>query len=434
MSAHLLLVGGEDHNLRIPFMNALRSRGYKITVAATGDPEPFLRSGFAFRRFQFNRFFDLRSDWRATQALKALLRDVDADIAHSFDTKLGILVPFAARANPRTSIVRTINGRGWVFSSRSPSALALRAAYLPLQRLASSFTEATVFEHSGDRSFFERNHLIGGSEPVLIPGAGIDIEGFERSRQSGPTPENMRREFGLQDAEIVTTVTRVTKQKGIPALLKAAELVHHVRPSVRFLIVGPRESEGPFGVSDREIQRRSPYVLATGSRADVASILAMSDLFAFPSEYAEGVPRALMEAALCALPIVTTDLPGCREVVRDGWNGAVTPLRNPRKLAETIIDLLSDRAKALEFASRGPDFIRTKFSLDHVVDCHAELYERLFRAQDSRRAAGRPGGSKSGPTVGPIIRSQTQSGFEADPVGSEGRDAGLARSVGKFPW
>ncbi len=369
-------------------MTKLRERGFRITVAASGDPHSLLSAGFDFMPFEFNRFFDPLSDWRTRRELARVMLDVDADVAHGFDTKLALLLPFAARANPRTAIVRTINGRGWTFSSRSPLALALRVAYLPLQRIASSFTVATVFEHSGDQAFFTRNHLLGDSEPVLIPGAGIDVEGFERARESGPSASELRDELGLQDAEVVTTVTRVTKQKGIPALLSAADLVHKIRPSVRFLVVGPRESEGPFGVSDNEFQKRAGYVIATGSRVDVPSILTISDVFAFPSEYAEGVPRALMEAALCGRPIVATDLAGCREVVRDGWNGHIAPLRNPRMLAEKILDLLNYPGKASEFASRGPDVIRGKFSLDAVVSQHDELYRRLAQGRRLSKFTG----------------------------------------------
>ena len=428
MTLHLLLVGGEDHSLRMPFMTALRSIGHKITVAASGEPDPFLRAGFAFQPFQFNRFCGPRSDFRARRVLAKMLRDVDADVAHCFDTKLGLLVPFAASANPRTAIVRTINGRGWIFSSRSPPALALRAAYLPLQRLASFFTDATVFEHSGDQSFFERYRLLGASRPVMIPGGGIDIEGFELARRSGPSPQDLRRELGLVGAEVVTTVTRVTRQKGIPALLRAADLVHRVRPSVRFLVVGPRESEGPFGVSDREMQQRSPYVLATGPRADVPSILAMSDMFAFPSEYAEGVPRALMEAALCSLPIVTTNLPGCREVVRDGWNGVVTPLRDPRSLADAIVDMLSNRTKAMTMAARGPDVIRRKFSLANVVDRHAELYESLVGERNVTRTSQPPSSDKEALADASVLWRQMPEGVAAGRPANGSRDGGLARN------
>ena len=138
----------------------------------------------------------------------------------------------------------------------------------------------------------------------LIPGAGIDVKGFERALAMGPSPTQLRHELGLGTAEIVITVTRMTRQKGIPTLLKAAALVHEARPGVRFLLVGPRQSEGPLAVSQAEIDRHAPYVKALGPRSDVPALLSLADVFAFPTEYREGVPRVLLEAALAGLPIV----------------------------------------------------------------------------------------------------------------------------------
>src|SRR5579863_849168 len=351
MRPHVLLVGGEDHHLRMPFFQALRALGHRVSIAATGGRKAFEDAGFPFHSFALNRFWDVPGDLRTRAALAALLREVDADVAHSFDTKISLLLPMAARANPRTAIVRTINGRGWVFSSSSPAAMALRAAYLVLQRAASAMTDATIFEHSGDQTFFARMRLMGKSASVLIPGAGIDIEGFESAQRSGPTPAQLRRELGLDDAEIVATVTRVTREKGVIPLLQAADILARARPKVRFLVVGPRESEGPFAVPEAEFAKRRPHVIATGPRTDVPSLLAAVDVFAFPSEYAEGVPRAIMEAALSQLPIVATDIAGCREVVTDGWNGLLTPKRNPAKLAARIEELLANRERATQLAS-----------------------------------------------------------------------------------
>jgi glycosyltransferase involved in cell wall biosynthesis len=362
MGAHLLFIGGEDHNLRIPFLSALASRGYRVTTAASADSAPFARAGIKYIRFDFNRFWDPRSDFLAWRQIGRILADVDADVVHSFDTKLSILTPYASRFNPRTVVVRTINGRAWTFSSRSFGAAALRVLlYRPLQRLAGVTTAATVFEHGGDQ---------------------VDVKGFEDARKNGPSAETLRAELGLTGADVVITVTRVTREKGILDLLKAAELVHRVRPSAKFLIVGPRQGEGPFAVTDAELAPYSEYVIATGSRRDVPSLLAMSNVFAFPSDYGEGVPRALMEAALCGIPIVTTDKAGCREVIRDGWNGYVTPARNPRAMADRILDLLNDRAAGQRMGARGPDVIKSTFSLDEIVNQHAALYERLL---DERR-------------------------------------------------
>lgn len=383
MGAHLLFIGGEDHHLRLPFMLALKERGYRVTAAASCAPEPFVQAGVDFEAIQFDRFISPHRDFASLRGLKKLFEKVDADVAHCFDTKLSLLVAFVARTRFRTLIVRTINGRGWIYSSRSAPAIALRRIYPSLQRLAAKSTNATIFQHNGDYSFFARNRLMGNGYATVISGSGIDVEGFERARARGPSASALREELGLGDAQVVITVTRVTRQKGIPALLKAAKLVHATRPNVKFLIVGSRKGEGPFAMSDEEMARQAPYVIAAGARTDIPSLLAMADVFAFPSEYAEGVPRALMEAALSRLPIVASDIEGCREVIRDGWNGRLTPMRDPEALAAGILSLLRDRDRAAAMASRGPETIRSTFCLDAVVARHAEVYERVL-AEDRR--------------------------------------------------
>ena len=383
MGAHLLFIGGEDHHLRLPFMLALKERGYRVTAAASCAPEPFVQAGVDFEAIQFDRFISPHRDFASLRGLKKLFEKVDADVAHCFDTKLSLLVAFVARTRFRTLIVRTINGRGWIYSSRSAPAIALRRIYPSLQRLAAKSTNATIFQHNGDYSFFARNRLMGNGYATVISGSGIDVEGFERARARGPSASALREELGLGDAQVVITVTRVTRQKGIPALLKAAQLVHATRPNVKFLIVGSRKGEGPFAMSDEEMARQAPYVIAAGARTDIPSLLAMADVFAFPSEYAEGVPRALMEAALSGLPIVASDIEGCREVIRDGWNGRLTPMRDPEALAAGILSLLRDRDRAAAMASRGPETIRNTFCLDAVVARHAEVYERVL-AEDRR--------------------------------------------------
>jgi glycosyltransferase involved in cell wall biosynthesis len=329
-----------------------------------------------------------------------VLQEAEADVAHSFDTKISLMLPFAAGRNSRTGVVRTINGRGWVFSSRSPGAIALRLAYVALQHAAAAATDATIFEHSGDQNFFARMRLLGNSWSVVIPGAGIDVDGFERAQREGRSRAELRSELGLENMDVVTTVTRVTRAKGVIPLLRAADILARVRPNVRLLVVGPRESEGPFAVPQVEYGSRRGYVIATGARNDIPALLAMSDIFAFPSEYAEGVPRAIMEAALSGLPIVATDLAGCREVITDGWNGLLTPKRSPSQLAARIHELLANRDAAARMAARGPDLIRGKFALDIVANRHAEVYQavadRRSPVHPRTRVANERSASRSG--------------------------------------
>ena len=387
MSAHVLYVGGEDNDLRIPFILAMRRRGFRVTAAGSGDPSPFRKAGIDCVPFPFNRFISPISDLRALRRLAATLRDLEPDIAQGFDTKPCLYLPLAAgMSGATTQVVRTICGRAWVYSSRTPLAMAARPVYRTLHRLAACATAATVFEIEDDRDFFRSNRM-EGRRGVVIPagGGGVDVAGFERALAGLPSREALRTELGLGNAEVVVTVTRMTRQKGIPALLNAANIVHRVRPNVRFVLVGPRESEGPLAVSEAEIAAHSPYVIAIGARRDVPALLRMADVFAFPTEYREGVARVLLEASLARLPIVSSAMPGCREVIRDGFNGLLTPPRNPERLAAGILRLLENREAARVLAQNADELTRERFSLEAIADSHAALYKSILR--DRRGAA-----------------------------------------------
>jgi glycosyltransferase involved in cell wall biosynthesis len=384
LTPHLLYIGGEDHHLRIPAMLALRDRGFRITAAGTGDQAPFVEAGIDYRRFHFERFISPLADWTAIKSMAKILADVRPDLAQSFDTKPSLFLPLAARSVPDIRVIRTINGRAFLYSSRSPVALTLRLVYRALHTMGARTAAATVFEIRDDHAFFER-HGMAGKKPVVIPGAGVDVPGFEQALASGPSPARLRSELGLGDSEVVITVTRMTRQKGIPALLEAAGKVHEVRPDVRFLLVGPRESEGPLAVTQSEIERHAPYVKATGLRSDVPALLALANVFAFPTEYREGVPRVLLEAALAGVPIVTTAMPGCCDVVRDGWSGFLVPPGDSRVMAEKILDMLRDREKAQTMAGRAAERVREEFALETVVARQATLYRELIDAPVGER-------------------------------------------------
>jgi glycosyltransferase involved in cell wall biosynthesis len=383
----LLDTSGEDHHLRIPFLLALREQGFRVTAAGTGDPAPFERAGLDYRAFRFDRFVNPLADLASIKTLSGLLASVRPDLVQSYDTKPNLLVPLAARRLGDVRVIRIINGRGWLYSSRAPQALALRPVYRALHRIAARSTAATVFEIRDDQEFFAQ-HQMAGKLGLVIPG-WVDIGKFERAAAMAQSPDQLREELGLGASEVVITVTRMTRQKGIPTLLEAAALVHQVRPSVRFLLVGPRESEGPLAVAQSEIDRHAPYVMAIGRRSDIPALLGLADVFASPTEYREGVPRVLLEASLARLPIVTTSMPGCRDVIRDGWNGYLVPPRSPRVLAVKILDLLRNRHTAQQMGDRAAELVRRGLGLTTIVARYTELYSELL---NDARPPGLPAG------------------------------------------
>jgi len=392
LTPHLLFVGGEDHDLRIPFLLTLRGRGFRVAAAGTGDPAPFVHAGLDFHPFQFKRFVNPLADRAAIAALARLFADIRPGLVQCFDTKPNLLVPLAARRVPGLRVVRTINGLGWMYSSNAPLALALRPVFCALHRIAARSAAVTVFQNREDQAYFTRHRMEGGRPSCLIPGSGVDIERFDQLVAAGPPPAQLREELGFGAAEIVLTVTRLTKQKGIPTLLDAAARVHAVRPGVRFVLVGPRESEGPFAVTEAEIAAHRPYVVATGKRTDVPSLLALADVFAFPTEYREGVPRALLEAALAGLPMVATRMPGCTDVIRDGDTDFLVPPRSPSALADSILMMLRDRAAARAMGGRATALVRREFGLELTAVRYARIYTELL-GRDAAGAAQTPPGA-----------------------------------------
>lgn len=387
MLPHVLCVGGEDHSLRIPFLAALRNRGFRITAASTTDGAAFSRAGLAHRCYEFNRFDCRGSDLGAIRQLTKMIADTGPDIIQAFDTKPNLLAPLAARG--KVAVVRTINGMGWVFSSNLARARALRSVYIALQWAVSRWTAATVFQNREDKAFFERHHLVQPNRTHLIRGSGVDIAAFEQSRSGGPGAASLKGQLGLGTAEIVITVSRLTLDKGILTLLEAAALVRKVRPGVRFLLVGPRESEGPFAVPQSEIDRQAPHLMALGARHDVPALLGLADLFVLPTEYREGIPRVLLEAGLAGLPIVTTDMPGCSDVVTHRWNGLLVPPCHPDALADGILELLGDRRAAQKMGARSVALVRREFGLPTIVGQYADLYRRVLSEQDNTASMSR---------------------------------------------
>jgi glycosyltransferase involved in cell wall biosynthesis len=383
MKPHLVCVGGEDHALRVPFLLAMRDRGFRVSAVSTSDGKAFDNAGIAHSRYAFDRFASRGGEYAAVGALRRAVAELRPDVVQSFDTKPNLLTPMAMRG--AVPVVRTINGLGWVFSSTRPRALALRPIYCGLQWHASRWTATTVFQNRDDKAFFERRRLLRRSESVLIRSSGIDVEGFLES-QARVSPDSLRAELGLGSAEIVIFVGRLTQQKGIPTLLEAAPHILKHRPNARFLLVGSLETEGPFAVERATIERHAPYVTALGARKDVPALLSIANVFVLPTEYREGIPRVLLEAGLAGLPIVATRMPGCNDVVEDGRNGYLVPPRDPQALADRIVGLLDDPARARSMGAPSAAMVRENFDLAHVVDQYGDVYQRALKG--SERSTG----------------------------------------------
>lgn len=388
----VLLVGGPDVDARLDLMRLLSKR---FEVAAAGS-EPALESrftaaGFRFRAFPMTRRASPLADLGTFRALVRLLREERPDVVHAFDTKPTVWARLAARRAGVPVVVGTIPGLGSLFASGAARALAARILYEPLQALACRAADLTIFQNEDDRREFEARSIVPRGKSAIVPGSGVRTDLF---RPDVPTERRdaLRREWGVAGDDIVVTmVARLARPKGVlefaaAARGAAARATGGKLPRIRFVLVGPEDTGGVDRLARHELDEVRAAVTWLGARTDVKEILAASDVFALPSYYREGFPRALVEAAAMALPLVAADVPGSREVVRHRENGYLVPPRDVPALTDALAALASDAGLRRSFGAASRRLAESAFDLGRIAELTGALYLSLLDPHSGGRA------------------------------------------------
>ncbi len=193
----------------------------------------------------------------------------------------------------------------------------------------------------------------------------------------------VRAELGIDlAAPLILFAGRLAEQKCVGDLLKALDLLHHVQPDARSLIVG----DGPLREPLEEIAclyRLEDHVQFLGHRDDVPALLAAADVLVLPSAY-EGLPNVVLEAMRFRKPVVATAAPGTTEVVVDGVTGLLVPVGDPPRLTRALRDVIRDPALAARMGAAGRDRVENHFRVDAMVDQFAQLYESIHRSKTAR--------------------------------------------------
>lgn len=377
----VMIVGGADVTARLPLMERLREEFELIAVGC--GPEPgaaFAARGFAYRAYApLHARVSPLDDARGFLELARIFRAERPQVVHAFDTKAGVWGCLAARLAGVPVALGTVNGLGFLFREDTWKRRLLAASYRLLQRLACSASNATVFQNPDDARVFVARRLVRPERVVLVPGSGVRTDLLDPARFPEAERARLRAELGLAPAEVVVTmVTRVIRSKGVLELLAAARRLGATHPRARFVLVGAHEPESMDRLAPEELRALEAELTWLGQRSDVPALLAASDVMAFPSGYGEGIPRVLLEAAAMALPIVTTDAPGCREVVEPGRSGFLVPIGDVAALTEALVALIEDAALRRRFGAVARERAVTRFDLAVVSEKTRELYGELL--------------------------------------------------------
>lgn len=379
-SPRVLLVGGPDVDARLDLMRCLADT---FSVGALGSQPAlsgrFAAAGFPYHAYPLSRRVDPIADLWSVATLGRIFRRLRPHVVHAFDTKPGIWACLAARLAGVPVVLGTVTGLGSLYGSNHLAVRTSRQVYQRLQTLACAAADLTIFQNHDDYQYMVAAGIANPAKARIVLGSGVETVRFAPERITDLERARLRTELGIQPAErVVTMISRVMRSKGIAEFVRAAQGVRSRAPNVRFLLVGPHDAESLDRLTASELAELRQQVIWPGSRRDVPVILAISDVFVLPSAYREGIPRVLLEAASMGLPIITTDTPGCREVIRSGSNGFLIPVGDAAALSRGLFTLLNQPELSRQFGEESRRRAVEIFDLSVIAAQTRSIYQELL--------------------------------------------------------
>jgi glycosyltransferase involved in cell wall biosynthesis/ribosomal protein S18 acetylase RimI-like enzyme len=409
--AHISTVDLTVRFLLMPQLRRLRDEGYDVTAISAPGPwrDEIEAEGIRFVSWTHaTRSWDPASDARAFGELIGILRRERFDLVHTHTPKAGILGRIAARATGMPAVVNTVHG---LYATPEDS-LARRAGVLTAERLAAMCSDLELYQSEEDIRWARRIGLVRRGRSILL-GNGCDLSLFDPARVPADRRASLRRELGIpEDAPVVGTVGRLVSEKGYHELFAAAGIVRRELPEARFLVVGEHEPGKADSIRPVEIAAARGDVIFAGWREDTSALLAAMDVFALPS-WREGVPRSAIEASAMGVPMVLTDIRGCREVARHGKEGLLVPVRSPARLSEAILSLLRNPDLRARMGAAARARAVERFDERRVEELLVRAYERLLprRPPAGNALRVRPARPEDAPAIARLHREAMPEAF-----------------------
>lgn len=323
--------------------------------------------GFVVREYEITRSGN--NPWAELRTLKALIRIIKIekpDICHNFTVKPVIYGTLAARWMRVPQVFNTITGLGYVFISKGWKGRILRFLIKSLYRLALKGARVhTIFQNSDDLSLVSGFAKLKNPRTSLVPGSGVNPERF----------------FALEGAcngeEIrVLAPGRMLWEKGFGDLVEAFRMLIH-DPSIKLILAGRFDPDNPGAIplSTLELWNKLPNVQWHGHVEDINALYNDSHIVCLPS-YREGLPLALLEASLCKKPLITTNAPGCREVVTHRKNGLIVEPHSPKQLKNAILELSLDGELRQKLGLKAFEITQKKYICNVINQKIVDLYEQ----------------------------------------------------------
>ena len=358
-------------------LETARDCGYQVHgVCSVGEYFDKLEdAGIVMHPIEIKRKMTPFADMKVLFQMVRLFRRERFDIVHTHTPKCSLLGQLAAKIAGVPVVVNTVHGYYFHENMRPLK----RWFYIAMEWIASRCSSVILSQNSEDIETAVKLH-ISRREKLVVLGNGVDLKKFDPQRFDQGFRDEKRREIGLpRDAVVIGIIARLVKEKGLIELCEAFKRIVAEAENVWLVVIGPEDKIkadvvsgnvfAEYGIEDRTIW--------LGIRDDIPELVSCMDIYALPS-WREGFPRSAIEAASMGLPIVATNIRGCRQVVEDGQTGFLVPLKDSDQLAEKLLMLVKDESLRKRMGQAGFDKSRREFDERKVCDIVTGIYEKYL--------------------------------------------------------
>jgi len=356
---------------RLPIAQAARYVGYEVHIASQSgtniEMELLNQEQLQFHVIDFHRSSTkISQEIKTLKELNRLYREIQPDIVHHVTIKPVLYGTLVARWVGGIKILNAISGLGYLFIAQGwKSSIRKKLLLWGYRALLNHKKSYILFQNPDDKALFTQHKIIYPKHAFIIKGSGVDLQQFNF------TP--------ITKGQIkVILIARMLWDKGIGEFVKAASILQKQGVVAEFTLVGSIDPGNPKSIPDKQIEQwhSDGIVNWLGEQSNIAQLLIESHIVALPS-YREGLPKSLIEAAAAGRAIVTTDVPGCREVVQDGENGFLVPVRNEKELAIAIKKLIDNPNLLIAMGKKSRLIAEREFSIDRVVSKTLGIYSKI---------------------------------------------------------
>ncbi|MCF7804199.1 MAG: glycosyltransferase family 4 protein [Candidatus Marinimicrobia bacterium] len=359
---------------RLPIALAAADKGLSVHVASMKTPAANQLTYYNITWHQLpleaggmNPFSDLN----LLIHLVSLYKSIKPDLIHHVTIKPIIYGGIASRLTKMPAVVHALSGLGFLFIANDIKTKFIRKILSIFLKFA--FTHKNlklILQNPDDRREFVNKNIVNEEKVKIIKGSGVDPNKFKPSpKQQKNTPK-------------ILFASRMLRDKGLIEFINASEIIVKMGYKAKFILVGTPDSNNPQSVTKEQLHKftKHDFISWEGYRSDMEHVFHESDIVCLPS-YREGLPKVLIEAASCGKPIVTTDVPGCREIVKNGLNGFLVPPKDSKSLANAIIKLIDNPALRKRMGKNGREMVLKEFTLEKVISDTLNIYQELLKKE-----------------------------------------------------